>query len=73
MSTETRYVDPIVTVLVAERVRRGWTQREVVRRLGVSSATVCNWERGENSPTLAHLHAWAAVLDVQVTLTLAST
>ena len=36
----------------AARVNAGFTQRDVAKALGVSSVTICNWERGDNSPTL---------------------
>lgn len=36
--------------LIAERVRRGWTQRQVAEMLDVSKQAVCNWESGRARP-----------------------
>ena len=36
--------------LVAERLRRGWTQLEVADRLGTTPGNVSRWERGITSP-----------------------
>ena len=33
------------------REHRGWTQRELSSRLGVSLRTISRWERGENRPS----------------------
>jgi transcriptional regulator with XRE-family HTH domain len=55
-------VDPIVKILIAERHRRGLSQRAVGRMLGLSSATLWTWEHGVSSPTLNNLRAWAAAL-----------
>ena len=34
------------------RMRRGWTQAELARRIGVRPQAVCLWERGRNNATL---------------------
>ena len=36
--------------LVAERLRRRWTQQEVADRLGTTAGNVSRWERGLTSP-----------------------
>lgn len=36
--------------LVAERLRRHWTQLEVAERLGTTPGNVSRWERGITSP-----------------------
>ncbi len=36
--------------LVRDRWLRGWTQKEMAKRLGVDPATLARWERGERSP-----------------------
>lgn len=60
--------DAIVVALIAERKRQGLSQRAVGRVLGTSSATMSQWERGENMPTLGHLRAWASVLGYDLAL-----
>jgi len=41
--------------IVRERKRRGWSQRDLARRLGVKRERMGNWERGENAPRLEEL------------------
>lgn len=39
-------------LVLAVRRARGWAQRELASCLGVSAATVANWERGRASPNV---------------------
>lgn len=39
------------------------SQREFAARLGVSQASVANWERGVTAPTVANLLAMSQILD----------
>jgi len=50
------------------RVRRaqGWSQRELARRVGVVQASICHWEQGRSTPTLARLRRIAGLCDVPV-------
>ena len=32
------------------RKEKGWTQRELAKRSGVSYASVCRWEKGQTEP-----------------------
>lgn len=41
--------------LEAARVNAGLTQKELAERLGVSNATVVNWEKGVTEPSLSQL------------------
>ncbi len=41
------------------REGRGWTQLEVANKLGVTPATVYNWERGQFEPKASQLRAIA--------------
>lgn len=41
--------------LEAVRVNAKFTQKEWAERLGVSNATVINWEKGNTEPNLSHL------------------
>ena len=45
------------TVLRAMRRRRGTTQADLARAVGVTQATVARWESGDIAPTQATLHA----------------
>src|SRR5262245_22404098 len=48
--------------LRANRHRRGLTQVDVARRLGVTAETVCRWERGRSRPRPRRLPFIARVL-----------
>jgi transcriptional regulator with XRE-family HTH domain len=61
-------IDAIVLELVVERKREGLSMREIARRSGISSGGLCELERGDHSPTLKHLRAWAAALDYDIQL-----
>lgn len=61
-------MDAIVSALVAERKRQGLSQREVARRSGISNGALCEIERGDHSPMLSNLRAWATALGCSLTL-----
>ena len=46
--------DRLLIVATAPPYRRGITQKEAARRIGVDSGTLARWERGEREPTGAH-------------------
>jgi len=50
--------------LVLKRKRKGWTQAELARRMGVSRGRLGKWELGLNAPSLEDLVALSEVLDV---------
>ncbi len=50
----------------ALRQERGWTQLELANRLGVTPATVFNWERGKYEPKALQLRAMARVFGVSM-------
>lgn len=39
--------------IAAERVRKGWSQEDLARILGVSRKTLYNWERAGRIPAVA--------------------
>lgn len=60
-------LDPIIEMLVKERHMRNWTQWDVARRLGhTNTSTISQWERGNTTPVLVNLRAWAAVFDGEI-------
>lgn len=61
-------IDPIVAVLTAERIRRGFSQSEVERRIPCAGGLVSRTERGFNAPTLPILRRWAAVLEMNISV-----
>ena len=48
---ERTYYDHIAARIRLLRAERGLSQRQLGARLGVSSVTVCHWERGQTRPT----------------------
>ena len=48
------------------REERGWTQLELAYRLGVTPATVYNWERGRFEPTASKLRQVARLFGVSM-------
>ena len=41
--------------LEAARVNAGLTQKELAEKLGISNATVVNWEKGNTEPSASQL------------------
>lgn len=37
------------------RIVRGYSQEELARMVGVSTASVVNWESGDNTPSLSNI------------------
>ncbi|MFL5760274.1 MAG: helix-turn-helix transcriptional regulator [Thermomicrobiales bacterium] len=48
------------------RQERGWTQLAFANRLGVTPATVFNWERGKYEPKASQLRAMAHAFGVSM-------
>jgi transcriptional regulator with XRE-family HTH domain len=64
-----RYHSSMHTVIEAlrrTRQEKGWSTRELARRLGVSQAAISSWERGAREPTWEDVQRWAAELGVSV-------
>lgn len=56
---------PIGKAIARARQRKRWTQREFAEVLGVSVATVANWERNEHFP-LRNLGAIEEALEISL-------
>jgi transcriptional regulator with XRE-family HTH domain len=56
----------IRTRLRAARELRGYTQKELATRAGLSASYLATLERGDNEPTLPKARRLAAALDVTV-------
>jgi transcriptional regulator with XRE-family HTH domain len=48
------------------REQRGYSQRDLANRAGLSTNAISRIERGENSPTVSSLHQLATALDVPI-------
>jgi transcriptional regulator with XRE-family HTH domain len=46
------------------RTERGWSQQDLAVKLGVTSSTVYNWERGKFEPTASKFKALALAFSV---------
>ena len=56
-------------ILVGKRIRQarelaGLTQEKLAETIGVSRTAIVRWESGETDPTLEHLIAMTAILNV---------
>jgi transcriptional regulator with XRE-family HTH domain len=60
---------PPITLQTRLRIAREWRdleQADIARELGISRATVSNYERGVTAPGKLVINAWAVVCDVDV-------
>lgn len=65
---EARNIPPI-TIATRLRLAREWReldQQQIADELGISRATVSNYETGKTKPGKMALNAWAVVVDVDV-------
>lgn len=46
------------------RTEQGWSQQDLATKIGVSVATVYNWERGKYEPTVSKFKAMALAFGV---------
>lgn len=54
------------------RTERGWTQKELARRMGTRQANISRLENGLANPTFRFLQKLSAVFEVDLTLRLVS-
>lgn len=52
-----------MTALYEYRKRKGWTQRELAERLGVTTPTITQYETGARKPDIVTLKKLAKLLD----------
>lgn len=57
---------PFGTFLEQERLKRGWTPRQLAREAGVSTDTVTRWLQGINKPQPGNQELLAKALDISV-------
>lgn len=48
------------------RATRGWSQEDLADELGVTQATISNWERGRSQPTIMQFGALAIRFGVSI-------
>lgn len=59
-----KHIAQIAAELQLRRKSRGWTQKELADRLGVSQSMVSRWENGEENFTVVTLTKLAMAFDV---------
>jgi len=57
---------PWYEILKNERIRRGWSQRDVARKLGSVQKSIGRWERGQAFPDSFHRQKLAALYGLSV-------
>jgi transcriptional regulator with XRE-family HTH domain len=55
-------------IIATAREKKGWTQRELSEKIGVTTSTISLWENGGKQPTLANRAACAEALGVDLDL-----
>jgi len=59
------YIGQIASAIQRHRRDKGYTQRELAKRLGVSQVMVSRWENGEENFTIATLAKIAVALEIE--------
>ena len=52
--------------LLTLRTKAGWSQEFVARQMGVSRATIVNWERGNTKPSISKAVKLAKLFGITV-------
>ena len=48
------------------RMKAGFTQEELAEKLGVSKASICQWENGRTRPSIKKLKPLSEILNISV-------
>jgi transcriptional regulator with XRE-family HTH domain len=59
---------PMLRELHKERLQRGLSQQDLAIQIGCSMNALGDWERGDATPQLPFLFAWAKALGFKVTI-----
>lgn len=54
------------TTLQGWRTHKGYTQKEIARKLGVSEPTYIKWEKNPNLIRVQTLHDFSKILDISI-------
>ncbi len=63
---ESKGGDKLQNPIKKARISKGFRQKELAERLGVSPVAVCRWEQGKAFPKVERLKTVAEVLDTTV-------
>ena len=56
----------VVTTIIAQRLKRGWSQSQLAEAIGSRQPVVSRLERGEGNPSLQTLQRIAKALDLSL-------
>jgi len=59
------YIGQIASIIQRQRKEKGYTQRDLANKLGVSQVIVSRWENGEENFTIATLAKISAALEIE--------
>jgi len=59
------YIGQIASIIQRQRKEKGYTQRELANKLGVSQVMVSRWENGEENFTIATLAKISEALEIE--------
>jgi len=59
-----KYIAQVAVIIQRQRKLKGYTQKDLAKKLGVSQAMVSRWENGEENITLATLVRIASALEI---------
>ncbi len=59
----------VITVLIKRRIEKGFTQRELARRVGTKQSAIARLESGTYNPSLDFLKKVTHALDARVRIT----
>ncbi|MCL2201225.1 MAG: helix-turn-helix domain-containing protein [Oscillospiraceae bacterium] len=61
-----KYIAQVAVIIQKQRRSKGYTQRDLAKKLGVSQAMVSRWENGEENITLTTLVKIASALEIEL-------
>ena len=59
-----KYIAQVAVIIQRQRKTKGYTQKDLAQKLGVSQSMVSKWENGEENITLATLVKIASALEI---------
>jgi predicted transcriptional regulator len=60
----------VIEILLKKRIKRGFTQRDLAKKVGTKQSAISRFESGSYNPTLTFLHKVADALDAKLKFTI---
>ena len=60
----------VIRTIIAERMKRGWSQSDLAESIGSRQPVISRLERGGGNPSLETLRRIASALDLSLTVTM---